>query len=483
MIPHRAVRRRLARTARVAATAAGRAATGRGQATQAGALGPVVEAFQELGATYVKLGQLIGSSPGIFGAAWSTAFRSVLDSGPALPPGAARAEVEAELGRPVERLFESFEDRPLAAASIAVVHRARLPGGEPVAVKVLRPGIGPVVQADVAILGPLVRFLSRQGLEQVAAVHSFLGGLRQQVAEELDLRNEAAAMARFRELFADMGLDRIVVPAVHGSHSGRRVLTMELLDGVAIDDPATVDWGGADPRVLLLQLLKGWFTTAVVDGVFHGDLHAGNMLLLRDGRLGMIDWGILGRLDPATHWLFRRMLEACLGDTAGWRDVAEVYRVMGLSMQDDFGMPDDVAATIARAQLEPILTRPFGRIDLNRLFVTSRDAAGAMRAANGAESPRERWERWRAARRHGRRVVAADLRESPFDRANFMLGKQLLYVERFGKLYLPDVPLLHDRRFVRRLLASPGPPSPLTRGHGSSGPVRPGGGPGVPGPW
>jgi len=451
--------RRLAQTAAVLGRAALEALLRR--ARHRPALLPVVEAFQDLGATYIKLGQLIGSSPGVFGTAFSQAFRTVLDTGPAVPFGVVAATIENDLGRPLDQLFASFDDEPIAAASIAVVHRATLADGERVAVKVLRPGIAAIVDADVALLSPLVRFLARQGVEEVAAVHSFLGGLRQQVAEELDLRNEAAAMTRFRTLFAELGLDRIVIPAVHPSLSSRSILTMEFLDGVAIDDPASVDWDGADPRALLLQLLKAWFTTAVRDGVFHGDLHAGNMMLLRDGRLGLIDWGILGRLDPATHWLFRRMLEACLGDPDGWRDVAEGYRLAGVSMQDDFDMPAAAAATMARAQIEPILTRPFARIDLNKLFVTSRDVAAAMHPGRGQESLGDRYRRWQVARRFGRRVVAAGLREKPFDRANFMLGKQLLYVERFGKMYLPDVALLNDRRFVRTLLKTPGPPSPL----------------------
>lgn len=452
----------MAQTAAVAARAAVAAARGRRGAAGVGGLSPVVVAFSELGATYVKLGQLIGSSPGVFGTACSDAFRSLLDTGPPLPAPVVRAVIEADLGQPVDALFSSFDDRPLAAASMAVVHRGLLPGGRPVAVKVLRPGIEAVVEADLALLTPVARFLACQGMERVAAVHSFLGGLRQQVAEELDLRNEADAMARFRGLFAELGLDRIVIPEVDPARSGRRVLTMELLDGVAIDAPEAVDWGGGDPRPPLLQLLRGWLTTAVTDGVFHGDLHAGNLLLLRDGRLGLIDWGILGRLDPATHWLFRRLLEACLGDVDGWRDVAEVYRVMGLSLQDDLGMSDAAAAAVARAQLEPLLTRPFARIDLAGLFVTSREAAAAMREGTGGRKrSRDRLDRWRAVRHHGRRVVAAGLREKPFDRANFMLGKQLLYVERFGRLYLPDVALLEDRRYVRRLLARPGPPSPL----------------------
>ena len=274
-------------------------------------------------------------------------------------------------------------------------------------------------------------------------------------------------MAHFRRLLAEVDLPVIAVPEVHEELSGRDVLTMEFLDGVPIDDPATTDWGHANPRALLLQLLRAWFTTALADGVFHGDLHAGNLMLLRDGRLGLIDWGILGRLDELTHWLFRRMIEACLGDPTGWRDVAEAYRHAGVSMQDDFGLTARAAAGLVQRQLEPILTRPIGDVDLATLVVTSADVAAAAKEIPARPSERretwsERARRRQIARRFWRRLVDSGVRDTPFDRANFMLGKQLMYVERFGRMYLPDVPLVNDRRFLRELLDANDFQSPLT---------------------
>jgi predicted unusual protein kinase regulating ubiquinone biosynthesis (AarF/ABC1/UbiB family) len=429
-------------------------------------LDAVVGAFQQLGATYVKLGQLLGSAPGVFGAEVSDAFRALLDTGPAVPMAEVTRIVEADLGRPVDEAFASFNTTPIAAASIAVVHWATLADGRDVAVKVLRPHIAETVDADIALLEPIVRFLARQGVETAAPIHQFLAGLQRQVAEELDLRNEARVMGRFRALYRESGLDRIVIPEVHPTLSGRNTLTMDFLRGVPIDDPALIGQAGDNPRELLLQLLKAWFITAVGEGVFHGDLHAGNLLLLDDSRLGLIDWGILGRLDPATHWVFRRMLEGCLGDESAWLDVAEVYHQAGVTMQDEFGLTPELAAAIVRNQLQPILTQPLGVVDLATLVVTSQDVARVIRPESAPtdeqESLVDRVRRIRASRRFFRRIVDQELHSTEFDRANFMLGKQLMYVERFGKMYLPDVALLNDRDFVLSLLAAKGPPSPLS---------------------
>lgn len=432
----------------------------RRQRDGSGQLDCLVDAFQDLGATYVKLGQLLGSAPGLFGPEVSLAFRRLLDTGPPVPFREVRAIIEADLALALDAVFSQFDESPMAAASIAVVHRATLIGGREVAVKVLRPGIAGIVEADLSLLGPLIRFFARQGIEAFGPLLQFFGGLHQQIAEELDLRNEASAMSRFRALYLENGLDRLVIPEVFAELSGPHVLTMDLLDGVPVD--AAEDDLGANARSLILQLLKAWLITAIRDGVFHGDLHAGNLLLLRDGRLGVIDWGIVGRLDPVTHWTLRRVLEGCMGDESAWLDVAEVYRAAGVTMQDDFGLSSEQAAALVRAQLEPILTQPLGEVDLTSIILTSKDVMKVTQPTGARPTLRQRVERVRGVRSYARRQVDERLRETVFDRANFMLGKQLMYVERFGKMYLSDVALLDDRDLVAALLTAEGPPSPLS---------------------
>lgn len=264
-------------------------------------------ACEDMGATYVKFGQFVGSTPDIVGDAVAEEFRTCLDTGPAVPFERVRAIVEAELGRRIEDAFARFDERPFAAASIAVVHRAQLHDGTSVAVKVLRPGMESIVSADLALISAPVRFLARQGSDSALLVLSYLAGLREQVAEELDLRNEARSMDYFRRLFAELDLSLLAVPLVYHEISSRRVLTMQFLDGAAIDDLACIEEFGLDPKPLIRQLMQAWMLTAMYEGTFHADIHAGNLLLLRDGRLGMLDWGIVARLDPDTHGVVRSL--------------------------------------------------------------------------------------------------------------------------------------------------------------------------------
>lgn len=416
---------------------------------------PLRKSFERVGGTFVKFGQIIASSPGLFGDELANEFRSCLDTGPVVPFDQVREVVEVELGRKLEEVFLDFDETPIGRASIAVVHRATLRDGTKVAVKVLRPGIEHLVATDLDVMQPLFDVLVRQTGAQIAgATLQQLDGLRVQIGEELDLRNEVRALQHFRELTIDAGLDKIVVPISYPEFSGRDVLTMEYLDGVPIDDLSQIESLGLDPAPVIDQLIRGFFTMTVRWGTFHGDVHAGNVMLLRDGRIGVIDWGIVGRLDPATHRFFVRLLAAVLGEEAAWRDVTDfVIANYGDELRQAVAMTDDEMALFMRSMIEPLLLRPFGEVSFADMLMTLQVRVAE---ANGVSWQHRSWKelfrRIRMQRRLHRLAMAGGGLMTEFDRANFLLAKQLMYFERYGRLYLQDRPILSERAFLQGLL-------------------------------
>lgn len=410
--------------------------------------------FQDLGTTFVKFGQLVASSPGVFGDAFAEHFRSCLDTGPAVPFPRVRAAVEATLGAPLETAFAAFDPAPLGRASVAVVHRATLRDGRAVAVKVLRPDVEAAIAVDLRVMQPLFRFLAvRVGIAAAGQMVRLLDGFREQVAEELDLRNEARAMAHFRRLQPHVGLDRVVIPEPLPALSGPRVLTMDLLDGVPIDDLARVAALGVDPAPVVEQMVRGWLEVALRDGVFHGDVHAGNLLLLRDGRVGVVDWGIVGRLDPRAHHFLRRTIAAALGDESAWADVArELVVAYGPALEAGLGLDETELAAFVREVLQPMLTRPFGEVSLGTFLAAVQGQVGVVR--NGKR--KRGWRAHLAAMRRQRELQDGLARDgaigTSFDRGTFLLAKQLLYFERYGRMFLPHVSLVSDRAFFEAVL-------------------------------
>ena len=171
-----------------------------------------------------------------------------------------------------------------------------------------------------------MELLVRQTGDQLAgSTLQMLDGFREQIGEEMDLRNEARSLVHFRRLQNEFDLTKMAVPEPYPEHSGRNVLTMEFFDGVPIDDLAQVAELGVDPMPLVQEVMRAFFLTTVRWGAFHGDVHAGNMMLLRDGRIGVIDWGIVGRLDPSTHRFFISLLSAAMGNEAAWTDVTAAH--------------------------------------------------------------------------------------------------------------------------------------------------------------
>jgi len=418
---------------------------------------PLRKSFEDLGGTFMKFGQIIASSPGMFGDEVADEFRACLDTGPAVPFVDVRQRVEEDLGCALGDVFADFEHVPIGRASIAVVHRARLHDGRVVAVKVLRPNVEHLVAADLDLMQPLMEILVRQTGDQLAgSTLQMLDGFRVQIGEEMDLRNEARSLVHFRRLQNEFELAKIAVPEPYPELSGRNVLTMEFFDGVPIDDLAQVAALGVDPRPLVQEVMRAFFLTTVRWGAFHGDVHAGNMMLLRDGRIGVIDWGIVGRLDPSTHRFFISLLSAAMGDEAAWTDVtAHITRTYGPAIGMAVGMSDEELTGFVRSIFEPALTRPFGEVSLAGLMQTIQlQVARAQGIEANSRSLGAIVHRLQAQRRLRRLADESGGLMSEFDRGTFLLTKQLMYFERYGRLFISEIPILHDREFIARLLAS-----------------------------
>ena len=254
------------------------------------------------------------------------------------------------------------------------------------------------------------------------------------------------------------GFDLVAVPEPFFELSGPNVLTMEFLDGVAIDDFEALAELGIDVAPLIDQLIRGFFLMTVKYRMFHGDAHAGNLLLLKDGRIGVIDWGIVGRLDAETHWFLCRMLAAVLGEEEAWGDVtAHLIKTYGPAIGEAMGMDDEHLGMFMRAMIEPILLRPFGEVSFAEMMnATQVQVAQAHGVEFQNRSLRATIKRVRLQRKIHKMATESGGLMSDFDRGYFLLGKQLLYFERYGKLFLADAPILSDRAFIATLLEQAG---------------------------
>ena len=374
--------------------------------------------FVELGPTFVKLGQLIASSPGLFPDVLANELRRLLDAVPAEPAAKVRDAIERELELPIEALFARFDDEPIAAASIAQVHRAVLHDGTEVAVKVRRPRLRARIERDLRLLRLVALAASRAGavgesLNPVAIIEDLAATLR----AELDFRLEADSMRTIGDELRRSGEHRrIVVPQPIDGMVAERVLVMTYVAGTPVDDGAALRAAGYDLEGIVRAAVRAWIESALVLGRFHGDVHAGNLFVTPEGEVAFVDFGITGTLDEATRQVLRRTLPAVLIDGDFGAVLRGVFALGAATRPVDM----DEAAADVRAVLLPLADKALGDISYGEVL------AQVLRTATKY------------------RVV--------LPRELVLITKQLLYFERYAKELAPGYRMLADPFIVERVL-------------------------------
>jgi ubiquinone biosynthesis protein len=283
--------------------------------------------FERLGVTFIKLGQLIAGAEGLLPDEIVGAFARCRDQVPPEPFRHVRRVVEADLGVRLEDAFSDFDPTPIAAASIAQVHAAVLPTGESVVVKVQRPGLAKTIASDLAATAWVLRLLeSRAPQAKALNLGAYLELLAETLTEELDFRLEAQNMLDLAAVLAETTDQRVVVPRPHPELVTRRVLVMERLHGVKVDAASDLERFGADAGEILTSLLVSFFEGSLIHGVFHGDMHGGNMLVTPGGVPALLDMGVTGRFSPAARPHLARLVMSPNGSN---RVKLEAFQALG----------------------------------------------------------------------------------------------------------------------------------------------------------
>jgi ubiquinone biosynthesis protein len=266
-------------------------------------------AAEHLGPTYIKLAQIISSGQGLFPEELVRVCQRCRDQVPPEPWAEVRQVIEDDLRRPLEAVFAWIDHEPLASASIAQVHAARLHSGEEVVVKVQRPTVARRVSADIQVMAWVAPFLvGRIPVAALANPPALVELFAETITEELDFRLEAQNMLDVARVFAELGQRRYVVPRPHPTLVTPRVLVMERLDGFAFYDVEGMKAAGVDTHAVVRTGMVGFMEGALLHGIFHGDLHGGNLFVLPDSRVALLDFGITGRLDETRRRAFLRLL-------------------------------------------------------------------------------------------------------------------------------------------------------------------------------
>lgn len=402
------VAKRVGQTARTIGMAGMRVASG--EALNAAL---VRETFEQLGTTYIKLGQFIASSPSLFPRDYVEEFQKCLDQTPPLSFDYIEAVLRNELGD-LDTVFSQIDRTPLASASIAQVHAAKLKTGEDVVLKVQKPHVESILNADLSVVLASMKIAERvMPKMKFASLSQVVDEIKLRMVEEADFVKEAQNISDFQQFLTLSGNQQVVAPKVYEKLSTHKVLTMERFYGVPMTDEDIMRQYCDDPAAVFTETLNIWFASLLMCNSFHADLHAGNLMLLENGKIGFIDFGIVGRLNPDS-W------RSAMGFMKAFSD--SDFTNMATNMVG-MGMTASVVDESALAN------------DLERVFDLILETDPQAMLQQGADELNTvMLDMVQVGERHGIK----------FPRDFTLLIKQFLYFDRFMRVLTPDIDLFGE---------------------------------------
>lgn len=372
---------------------------------------------EDMGVTFVKFGQIIASSSGLFPERYVQEFQKVLDKVRPFSFDEVREIIEQELGENASKI-EELEAVPLASASVAQVHSGQLADGTKIVIKVQRPGIDKIIRTDMAIMKTLARLAQRFSKDaQLINPVGIVEDLAITLVEETDFRKEAANLEEFNRIMNEHNHTRVRAPVPHREFVTKRVLVMERFYGTRVDDVQGITERGVNAEDSLVEGIVAWFQSLVFHGFFHGDMHAGNLMLLDNEDIGFLDFGIVGRFDDDQRYQVTDYIVAFA--TGDFRTVAKIIGEMGGLLSETEVDLEELGEDLGEVY-KPLLQQSFS--DVNYANIIPKINA--------------------VARKH-RMTMPKEF---------VLITKQLLYFDRYAKLLAPSLNVFSDPRLIMSMM-------------------------------
>ncbi len=387
------------------------------------------ETFEQLGTTYIKIGQFIASTPSLFPREYVRAFQDCLDQTTPLSFDYIEQVLKEELALDGQTLTDKFafiDPMPLASASIAQVHAARLHNGDEVVLKVQKPNVETIMQTDLGVLYGVTKLLELlMPSMKFASIAPIIDEIRLRMLAETDFIAEAQNIRDFQQFLKVSGNIKVVAPRVYDELTTKRVLTMSRLRGVSMVDEVVMRQYCDDPAQVMADTLNTWFASLMLCNSFHADLHAGNLMLLTDGRIGFIDFGIVGKLKPESWRACMGMMQAL--QSSDYKAMA--HHMIDMEMTHDRSQVD---VSALGADLERMMKTIMAE---DRNFTSGVPFNSKQQADDLNKMMLEIVD---VGKRHGIR----------FPRDFALLTKQMLYFDRFMRTLAPDMDMFSDSRVM-----------------------------------